>query len=62
MKSIIWITSVLFGATVVFQKRYKILNAILAVNLLRRFFVRLSMNVPSLRTKILPSLFGRSAS
>ncbi|QDP40610.1 hypothetical protein [Radiobacillus deserti] len=62
MKSLVWIASAVLGATVIFQKRYKILNTILAINVLRKLFVRLSMNIPSMRTKILPSIFGRSAS
>ena len=61
MRLFLGLCSLLVGISVIFQNRYKIINAILAVNVLRKIVVRLSMSMPYVRERILPSIFGRSA-
>ncbi|MCT2537561.1 hypothetical protein NC661_01245 [Aquibacillus koreensis] len=62
MRSFLVISSLVVGAGVIFQKRYKLLNMLLAVTVIRRTVVAVSMNLPYVRNKILPSILGRSAS
>ncbi|WP_042223451.1 hypothetical protein [Oceanobacillus manasiensis] len=44
---------------IVYKWRYRIMNTLLAISFLRRLAVTLSMNMPTIRSKILPSLFGK---
>ncbi|MRH43123.1 hypothetical protein GH741_10570 [Aquibacillus halophilus] len=48
------------GFTVFYKWRYKILNALLAIRVLRKLIVNVTMNMPYIREKILPSIIGRS--
>ncbi|WP_085991900.1 hypothetical protein [Oceanobacillus senegalensis] len=41
----------------VYKKRYRLLNWMMSIGFLRKYAVRISMNIPSMRAKILPSLF-----
>ncbi|MCJ0930860.1 hypothetical protein MST22_06835 [Virgibacillus halodenitrificans] len=43
---------------VIYRWRYRILNTVLAISVLRKIAVNLSMNMPAIRSKILPNLFG----
>lgn len=43
--------------TFLFKWRYRLLNTLLAISLLRKLAVMVSMNIPALRAKILPGLF-----
>ncbi|WP_204497118.1 hypothetical protein [Aquibacillus albus] len=54
-------SSVILGLSILFKKRYRILNMMLAVNVIRKVIVKITMNLPYLRKKILPSILGRSA-
>ncbi|SDN07937.1 hypothetical protein [Sediminibacillus halophilus] len=62
MRAFLIACSIIITAGMVFQKRFKILNALLAVNTLRKLAVTVSMNIPYIRTKIMPAILGRSAS
>lgn len=42
--------------TFVYRWRFRIVNTLLAVSLLRRFAVMITMNMPAIRQKILPKL------
>ncbi|HLT55893.1 MAG TPA: hypothetical protein VK057_07300 [Bacillota bacterium] len=42
----------------VYQWRYKFLNALLAVGFIRKLAVRTSMAIPQVRGNLLPALFG----
>lgn len=57
MRSFLRIAVILLASTSLYKYRYRLLNGILAVGFLRKIAVRLSMNIPQIRTKILPSLF-----
>lgn len=48
--------------TVLFKWRYRLLNTLLAIGLLRRLAVAVSMNMPAIRAKVLPGLFKKQAS
>ncbi|WP_163970006.1 hypothetical protein [Oceanobacillus halotolerans] len=58
MRILIWFVSLLAIISVVFKWRYKILNALLAFSFLRRITVALTMNMPTIRNKLLPNLFN----
>ncbi|WP_249871093.1 hypothetical protein [Oceanobacillus saliphilus] len=50
---------VMFSAVwMVYRRRYKLLNTILAVGMIRRLAISASMNIPSFREKLLPELFN----
>ncbi|WP_077621502.1 hypothetical protein [Sediminibacillus massiliensis] len=61
MRGFIVIATLLVGTSILFQRRFKILNALLAINTIRKVIVTISMNMPFIRSKILPSILGRSA-
>jgi hypothetical protein len=56
------ITAVSLAASVIFliRERYRVLNAILAVTVLRKGLIRLSMGFGPLRSRMLPMIFKRS--
>ncbi|MFS0561916.1 hypothetical protein AB1K91_14360 [Terribacillus sp. 179-K 1B1 HS] len=56
------ITTLTLAASVVFlvRERYRVLNALLAVTVLRKGLIRLSMGFEPLRSRMLPILFKRS--
>ncbi|MFP7493634.1 hypothetical protein SFC66_07610 [Terribacillus saccharophilus] len=56
------ITALTLSASVVFliRERYRVLNAILAVTVLRKGLIRLSMGIEPIRSRMLPILFKRS--
>ena len=56
------ITTLTLAASVVIlvRERYRVLNALLAVTVLRKGFIRLSMGFEPLRSRMLPILFKRS--
>ncbi|MEW9677933.1 hypothetical protein ABRT01_17565 [Lentibacillus sp. L22] len=45
--------------TVLYKWRYKLLNMVLAFALLRKISVVISMNMPTIKDKILPKLFNK---
>lgn len=60
------ITTIVLGILgiigIVYKWRYRIVNTLLAISFLRRLAVTLSMNMPTIRSKILPGLFGKQQS
>lgn len=60
MRIFIILTGAIACISLLYKWRYKLLNAILAVSFLRRIAVSFSMNLPSIRKKILPSIFSDS--
>ncbi|MDC3415520.1 hypothetical protein [Aquibacillus salsiterrae] len=62
MKLILGISSFVLGLSLVFKKRYQVLNTLLAVRVIRKLLVAVTMKLPNVRQKILPSILGRSAS
>lgn len=58
MRVAIVFTTVLGLFAILFKWRYRIMNAILAVSVLRRLAITLSMNMPALKDKLLPALFS----
>ena len=51
------LTAIVAALSVIYKWRYKLVNAMLAVSFLRRIAVSISMNLPSIRKNILPSIF-----
>ena len=51
------LTTIVALITAIYKWRYKLMNAMLAVDFLRRIAVSVSMNLPSIRKNILPSIF-----
>ncbi|WP_047979914.1 hypothetical protein [Ornithinibacillus contaminans] len=60
MRIFVILTGVIAVITMLVKWRYKVMNAILAVSFLRRMAVSISMNMPSIRKTILPSIFKES--
>ncbi|MFC0522609.1 hypothetical protein ACFFGV_03280 [Pontibacillus salicampi] len=60
MRMLIWLALLIVGAVMINRYKYKILNGILTVDVLRKVAVSWSMRVPYVREKILPSILGRS--
>ncbi|MDC3413389.1 hypothetical protein NC797_10690 [Aquibacillus sp. 3ASR75-11] len=60
MRLLLAIGSLLVGGTIIFQARYKIMNTLLAVSVLRKLIVTISMNMPFIRKRLLPMIMGRS--
>lgn len=56
------ITTIVAAISMIYKWRYKLMNAMLAVSFLRRMAVSISMNMPSVRNKILPSIFNQETS
>ncbi|WP_047984130.1 hypothetical protein [Ornithinibacillus californiensis] len=57
MRVLMVITAMIAALSMVYKWRYKIMNAMLAVSFLRKLAVSISMNLPSIRKNILPSIF-----
>ncbi|UJL44850.1 hypothetical protein KFZ58_10405 [Virgibacillus sp. NKC19-16] len=62
MRFIIIIATAITAISILYKWRYRVMNTILAVSFLRRVAVSLSMNMPTLRTKVLPGLFKSQSS
>ncbi|TMN20972.1 hypothetical protein FH966_13930 [Lentibacillus cibarius] len=62
MRIISIVTLIITAVAVIFRWRYRIMNTLLAISFLRRLAVIISMNLPAIRQKILPSLFGGQSS
>ncbi|WP_186575784.1 hypothetical protein [Aquibacillus kalidii] len=62
MRLFVVLSSLLVGVGMIFKSRYKIMNTLMAVSVIRKAFVSISMNMPYIRKRVLPSIFGRSAS
>ncbi|WP_138415785.1 hypothetical protein [Aquibacillus sediminis] len=60
MRLFLFVCSLFVSLTIIFQYRYKIINAFLAVGILRKIMVAITMNMPYIRERILPSILGRS--
>ncbi|MGM8365133.1 hypothetical protein ACLIBG_06550 [Virgibacillus sp. W0181] len=60
MRLFVIITSLLAILTVLFRWRYRIMNMILAITILRKISVALTMKIPALRDKLLPLFLNRS--
>ncbi|MDY0408444.1 hypothetical protein ACFFIS_02660 [Virgibacillus soli] len=56
MKKVTFFTALLTIFTFLFKWRYRIINMLLAIRFLRKFTVRMSLNLPILKKKVLPSL------
>ncbi|KKE80629.1 hypothetical protein NSA56_11530 [Oceanobacillus caeni] len=57
MKGITSLVSLFIAIYYVYKNRYRIFNFIMKVNFLRKYAVRISMSIPNLRYKLLPSIF-----
>ncbi|MCD5323572.1 hypothetical protein [Pontibacillus chungwhensis] len=60
MRVIMWLFFLIAGMYALNRYKYRILNGVLAYDLLRKVAVRVSMRMPYLREKILPQILGRS--
>lgn len=57
LRFLVVLTGIIAAVSMIYKWRYKLMNAILAISFLRRFAVRISMKMPSVRNDLLPSLF-----
>jgi len=58
LKIIVNLIIIFTAIAVLYRWRYQIVNMMMAVEFLREMAVRLSMNIPNLREKVLPGLFN----
>ncbi|WP_096270591.1 hypothetical protein [Paucisalibacillus globulus] len=61
MRLFVILTGIVAAVSVLYKWRYKLMNAMLAVSFLRRMAVSISMNLPSIRKNILPSIFNETS-
>ncbi|MUV39635.1 hypothetical protein JNUCC1_03519 [Lentibacillus sp. JNUCC-1] len=57
MRIIAMAASVLILAGVIYKWRYRIMNMLLAVGVLRHLAISFTMKMPQIRNKMLPALF-----
>lgn len=57
MRNVWLIIGVIFGGAVIFNKRYKIMNGLLAISLIRKMLVTVGMRVPLVRNQIVNDIF-----
>lgn len=57
MSRLIQMLLLIFGAMVIYQKRYQILNLIFSVKILRSLMVKSAFSIPGLREKVISQMF-----
>ncbi|WP_338451632.1 hypothetical protein R4Z09_07070 [Niallia oryzisoli] len=60
MGRILSIVLIGMGGYYLFQKRFRVINAVLGNSMMRRFFVRSLMNIPAIRNRMMGSVFSQS--
>ncbi|MFC4022789.1 hypothetical protein ACFOUV_03050 [Oceanobacillus longus] len=58
MKAVLTIVVMFSTVTLIYKWRYKVMNTLLAVGIIRKIMVSVSMNLPYVRNHILPELFN----
>ncbi|HLR66457.1 hypothetical protein [Virgibacillus alimentarius] len=61
MRIVVTFAVLLTIISVIYKWRYKLMNMILAITLLRKIAVTITMNMPIIKNKLLPNLFKRPA-
>ncbi|HLR40930.1 MAG TPA: hypothetical protein VK091_04595 [Virgibacillus sp.] len=58
---ILVVFTVLFTVmSLLYKWRYRIMNTLLAITLIRKISVAITMNMPAIKEKVLPRLFGKT--
>ncbi|MFD1850272.1 hypothetical protein [Oceanobacillus bengalensis] len=57
MRAFVSIVFIASAVSFLYKWRYRVMNALLAIGIIRKLAVKISMNLPGLRAKLLPSLF-----
>ncbi|WP_404453015.1 hypothetical protein LG329_02525 [Virgibacillus necropolis] len=61
MRIILIFSVVLSAMLAIYKWRYKLLNMILAVSVLRKLGVMITMNMPDIKNKILSNMFTKTS-
>jgi hypothetical protein len=61
MRLLVVLASTATVLTFLFKWRYRLVNTLLAITVLRKLAVILSMNMPAIRAKVLPGIFKTEA-
>jgi len=61
MRMVSWIVMLGVALFVISRYKYRILNVLLAVGVIRKVVVSITMRLPYLREKVLPEILGRTA-
>ncbi|WP_067730421.1 hypothetical protein [Oceanobacillus damuensis] len=61
MRSILSVIAMVSAVSLLYKWRYRLLNTLLTVGIIRRVAVSASMNIPSFREKLLPELFNSNS-
>ncbi|KAA9026293.1 hypothetical protein [Niallia endozanthoxylica] len=59
MGRVLSILAIGMGGYYLFQKRFRVINAVLGNSMMRRFFVRSLMNIPAIRNRMMGSVFSQ---
>ncbi|MBR7798125.1 MAG: hypothetical protein ACQEWU_12740 [Bacillota bacterium] len=62
MRILFLFAGMITAASLLYKWRYRIMNTLLAIGFLRKVVVSLSMNVPAVRSKIIPTMFQKNTS
>ncbi|GGM31549.1 hypothetical protein GCM10011351_17150 [Paraliobacillus quinghaiensis] len=57
MQKMLWIIGMVFGGVILYRKKYKVMNMLLAFSVFRKIIVAISMRFPLLRNEMMPSVF-----
>ncbi len=58
MRIVLAIVLMVSGVSLLYKWRYKVMNTLLAVGIIRKLTVSATMKLPSIRKNILPELFN----
>lgn len=59
MGRVLSILAIGMGGYYLFQKRFRVINAVLGNSMMRGFFVRSLMNIPAIRNRMMGSVFSQ---
>ncbi|AYV67133.1 MULTISPECIES: hypothetical protein [Niallia] len=60
MSKVFSVLLIVLGGYYLFQKRYRVINTVLRSPFIRKYAVRILMNIPSVKRMTMNSVFGRS--
>ncbi|GAA5415507.1 hypothetical protein Pryu01_00532 [Paraliobacillus ryukyuensis] len=56
MRNVWWMMAVAIGGMFILKKRYKIINMLLAITMIRKLIVTIGMRIPLVRNEIMSNL------
>ncbi|CDQ39656.1 MULTISPECIES: hypothetical protein [Virgibacillus] len=59
MRILFLLSGMIAAVSLLYKWRFRIMNTLLAIGFLRKLAVNLSMNIPSIRTNMIPGMFQK---